>query len=219
MNIQELDKKHQGRRGFVIGGGPSLRFCRTEYLQHEITVGANKSYKLFEPTYLAICDWKFCVLYAKEMTKEASKCIKFTKLPYIKKMYIHVPNLYGIAVDWNKTGQGFLPRSFSDPMTFPNAGGSALIVAYLLGLNPIYLLGIDCISYQNRTHFHEEYNQKEQEERIRTGLYTRMRTVFLSLVSQLQKQGITIYSCSPISTLNDVLPFAEYHSLFLKKNR
>lgn len=220
MNLKAFDNKHAGNRGFVIGGGPSIfpLLLRSDMsikgLEREITVGANKAYKILEPTYLAICDWRFCVLYGKEMTQEAPYTYKFTKDTYLPKMGVAVPNLYGLKVDGDRMGQGFLTHSFEDPMTFPNAGGTALIIAYMLGLNPIFLVGIDCCSDRNMTHFHNDYDEKDQAERIKTGLYTRMMLVFEPLLKQLKKKGVTVYSCSSISALNDLIPYIDIRDAY-----
>jgi len=216
MNLKAFDNKHAGNRGFVIGGGPSLHKLKEDgfdflSLQVSYTVGANKCYRLLVPNYLVFCDWRFCVLYGKEL--EEVNCIKFTKESYIDRIRLTIPDLYGIPADGNRMGQGFISHSFTDKMTFPNAGGSALIVAYMLGLNPIYLLGIDVKSYEDKTHFHDEYDAKDIEWRISTGLYMRMMLVFEPILKQLKKRNIEVYSCSPISELNNIIPYVDINSL------
>lgn len=208
-NLSEFNGKHKGQRGFVIGGGSSIIGMDLDWLKDEVTIGANKAYKIFEPNYLTICDWRFCVLYGKEMIREAPNCIKFTKDNFLPRMGVQVPNLLGLKVDRQRQGEGYLTHRFEDPVTFPNAGGTALIVAYMLGLSPIYLVGIDCRKVDEKTHFHTDYDKKDQEKRIASGLYTRMRRAFEPLLKQLKEKNVEVYSCSPISILNGLIPYTD----------
>lgn len=223
MHLRAFNNKHAGKKGYVIGGGPSILELQVRSdlsllsLQKEITVGANKAYRIyegFEPTYLAFCDWKFCVLYGKEMAREIPTTVKFTKELYINRIQIDIPRLYGIPVNKENQGKGILSTSFDEPMAFPNAGGTALIIAYLLGLNPIYLVGIDCKNYYGVTQFHNDYDRKDQDRRIESGLYERMLIVFESLLSQLKECGIEVYSCSSISDLNQFIPYVDIRSTY-----
>lgn len=49
---------HFGQRCFIIGSGPSLKKMDLSWLEHEITIGVNQSYKAlpFDPTYIAVGD-------------------------------------------------------------------------------------------------------------------------------------------------------------------
>lgn len=64
--FRSLKDKYKGRRGFVIGNGPSLRLSDLELLRNEITIASNKIYLAFpqvswRPTVYTIADpllWK-----------------------------------------------------------------------------------------------------------------------------------------------------------------
>ena len=63
---RNLKNIHKGRRGFVIGNGPSLKLGDLDRLQNEITIASNKIYLAFNetnwrPSYFTVCDalvWK-----------------------------------------------------------------------------------------------------------------------------------------------------------------
>ena len=61
---------HKGKKGFVIGTGPSINKIEKSYinkLQKEITVGINHAYVLFNPTYLLWSDSFFWNHFNKDL--------------------------------------------------------------------------------------------------------------------------------------------------------
>jgi len=54
--------RHVGRRGFVVGNGPSLGMADLEALSDEICIASNKIYLAFDdvswrPAYYSVSDW------------------------------------------------------------------------------------------------------------------------------------------------------------------
>jgi hypothetical protein len=204
-----FDKYEEGNSGFVIGGGSSLLGLKQRQINallELVTIGANKAYKLFTPKYLVYSDRNFAVLYRREL--EEVVCIKFTRDYLVDKNSQLSGSTYGLSTDVDRSGWGWVTQSFEDPFPFPNTGASALIIAYLLGCNPIYLLGIDlCTSLSGETHFHRDYHEKSAVLNSLNGQYNLMRNQFVSIIMQLERKSVDVYSCSPISALNTLIPY------------
>ena len=71
---------HRGKRGFIIGNGPSLTVADLEKLKNEITFASNRIYLAFDetnwrPTYYNMCD----VVVGRE-NKDIVKKLALTKV-------------------------------------------------------------------------------------------------------------------------------------------
>src|SRR5258705_7928417 len=78
--LRSYNNKHQGQRGFLVGGGSSLKTLEEEgfdfhQLEKEVVVGINKAYKLLLPTYLVFGDKIFWDSFRDEL--RALLCIQF----------------------------------------------------------------------------------------------------------------------------------------------
>lgn len=152
--LEALRNTHQGERCFIIGNGPSLRKTPVANLRDEMTIGANGLYKAFpewgfSTRYLLFEDIEQTELHGKNLCSVGES---------IKIAAVH--NAHAIAgpwrddllfmnarladdVYWNELGIQF-SRDFSHVVYL----GStilhvALQLAYHLGCNPIYLIGVD----------------------------------------------------------------------------
>jgi len=216
MELSSFDNKHLNQRGFVIGGGPSILDIQKNFdfklLENEITVGSNKAYKLFNPTYL------FCLdrYYVKHFISELNElnCTLFIPNSYHT---LRNKNCYGLSKQRGKHKPlTKLPSSFQSEINFGNNSGVAsLIIAYLLGLNPIYLVGIDIVHTdpEGRTHFHSEYN-KTRIVKTTPARYDLFYNDFKTIIQFLTDKGVTVYSCSPCSRLNEDISFIVINTLF-----
>ena len=99
-----------------------------------------------------------------------------------------------------------LPTSFRDPLCFRNnAGCTSLRVAYLLGCDPIYLVGIDCQLDGLKTHWHENYPQERRPSVERLFAFYDLYVALLDKMIEHRK----IYCCSPTSELNRILEWTD----------
>lgn len=139
--LSSIKGKYAGRRGFVIGNGPSLLISDLSRLTSEITIASNKIFLAFKhtewrPSYVTICDplvWQntskvlhiYCpeVLIPSYLDKSESTSYCHT---------IKVPKFHCFSLDYTV---GFHPGA---TVTFFN-----LQLAVHLGLNPIYIIGCD----------------------------------------------------------------------------
>lgn len=189
-NVQEsldyfdsLKNLHLGKRGFLIGNGPSLRYDDLEKLKNEITIASNKIYLAFDntqwrPNYYTVAD----PLVWEKIHNEIPELLKIVHLPsYIQQLSCKC-DVYQWKCFEKYSGDG---NKKSDPPDFSNnisegLFGSCTITfdnlqfAAHLGLSPIYLIGCDHFysGEQNVTrdkpvevkdqinHFHKKYRTK-----------------------------------------------------------
>ena len=137
--IQQFHNKHQGRRAFIVGNGPSLLKTDPRRLRNEITLAANLIYLLdgFTPTYYAASD--------RILTQENAR--EINALPWTKFFPHQVSEwianghfLKGIQMEW--------PTNFSTDIseyieTEFMITYSLLQIAFYMGCNPVYLIGVD----------------------------------------------------------------------------
>jgi len=217
MDLANFDKKHLDQRGFVIGGGPSIldiqnRGFLFSKLKKEITIGVNKAYKLLTPNYLLWTDGYFWKEFHEEIN--IIKCIKFCPNNVAKKFGVVGKNIYILRRD-RDVDKNTLSNSLKDPMPmWNNSGITGLRLAYVLGLNPIYLIGIDIqrINSENRTHFHTDYdnNRIKKTKDVR---YDKFYEAFAITIKDLKAKGITVFSCSETSRLNNIIQYVDLLTL------
>lgn len=156
---ESLRGLHAGRRGFVIGNGPSLKLEDLERLRGDITIASNKIYLAFDqltwrPTYYSVAD---PILWPK-IKDEVPKHIDL----------IHMPSSYNPhelpcpVRRWTAVGGADDPppdaRHFSADLTRGIYVASTVTymniqLAAHLGLDPIYLIGCDH-NYPGETYSH-----------------------------------------------------------------
>ena len=205
----EFDNVHENQRGFVIGGGPSLKNLGNktiEKLKEEVTVGVNKAYNLFTPTYLLFCDPWFWDNFKHEILNLDSKILcPHTAVPEVDKKEYPKLNVF-------KRGSTIVPKSITGNIsTSNNAGTTALRIANILGLNPVYLLGVDLKpeNILNREYnFHNDYGVNRYEELYKAGPehYEKFSEAFLKTINKMDSR---VVSCSPDSVLNGFITYKD----------
>jgi hypothetical protein len=86
-----------------------------------------------------------------------------------------------------------------------NSGFCALQLAVLLGYTEIYLFGID-LNVGRGTHYHAMYTSARARFHRLLNEYFESFKQGLELIKN--RGGIEVFSCSPISSLNDVIQYA-----------
>ena len=204
--LSSYNDKHKGQRGFLIGGGTSIKYLQDSgfdfnKLKTEITLGVNKAYRLFVPTYLVFGDDFFWKHFSQEI--RALPCIKFAPSQILRGY--SDSSLLPLRTSTNY--QEVLPRGLDASISFMNNSGvAALRVLYCLGCNPIYLIGIDLIeNNRGETHFHADY--KSFGRHTTPAKYKTFHTEFARTLSSLKTKNISVFSCSSISSLNTIIPY------------
>lgn len=137
-----------GRRCFIVGGGPSVANFPLDKLRGELSIGINKAFMSFDPSIIFSMDMRFW-----QWIEEAGGTNGFTPEMRDKfrdyanglKVWLNVahvplpPDMIGVNCCGDKWGS-----NLHDGIGHGrNSGFAALNLAYLLGANPIYLVGYD----------------------------------------------------------------------------
>jgi hypothetical protein len=146
--------KQKDRRCFIIANGPSLKQTNIKKLKRELTMGCNGIYKAF-------AEWGFHTSYLVfediEQIELRRKDIYGVKGP---NKLAAIYNAYAFPADKNTVffnsprmrGQGYYwgdlyPQFSTDFASIVHLGGSVtyimLQLAYHLGCNPVYIVGLD----------------------------------------------------------------------------
>ena len=180
--LKELENKHKDKMCFILGAGPSLNDEDTDRLKDYVSITANSSIVAMPDCdyYLAddigVKNWSY---YLEELKE--SKCIK---LLFRDKLQDHCGHLPRTEIVWfqhkwwhspkdntyNPMGL-YMTSSTSEPIIGARTGvGSAMHFAYIMGCDPIVLLGCDCCYYFDKKRFYRYFwqfwDKDEQPYRI-----------------------------------------------------
>jgi hypothetical protein len=165
MELNDLQDLHKGKMAFLVGAGPSLHFQNTELLRDHVTIAVNSGLvKVPFCDYFLSDDWDVSnwSYYSIDLPKLKCKC-----LLYKKKMESFVDHLDKDRVIWydhkfwydhrkreyNPDGLIFTKRA-SDPIIGARSStGSAVHMAYIMGCDPIVLLGCDSCLTNNKRYY------------------------------------------------------------------
>ena len=221
--------RHKDRRCFIFGNGPSLGKVDLTQFHNDITIGVNGYYKHTQardcqPSYYCLSPDFFFDGSA------VARSFLFELLTIINKSYFYIP-LIGQARNIVRDGYLPLERTFFIPHNgslvhddiervdflhaVPNGVNimqEALLTAFHMGCNPIYLLGVEHDWLATRTenkHFYSDFarhptfrylDQWSYYERIRGALQT--WECYLTINRYAQKHGIRIVNLTPDSFLD-----------------
>jgi hypothetical protein len=101
---------------------------------------------------------------------------------------------------------GGMGSTLSDFHYGSDSGYSAIQLAFVLGYNPIFLLGFDFRSLENTTHFHNDYVLNTTQEAYQ-GKLDEFLIPYPQGLEELRKQGVEVYSSSHFSKLNEHILF------------
>jgi len=133
---------------FILGNGPSLTDHNLNKLNNFFTIGINKAYKILDPTILMWQDQEFWLTDRYNIAK--TECIKFST---------QHGDPHGKYFNYFLQGGGFkLPKEVHTLHGFGATGPIAFQLAFILGCNPIILLGMDCQYRGEKTNFYGKNN-------------------------------------------------------------
>ena len=150
--LRHMRNKHAGRPGFILGNGPSLKKMDLSPLKDQVTFGANGVYQMFE-------EWGFYTTYLLFEDTEQTE-LRRHELHEVEGP-IKMAAIYNAYCFKSFKDTVFFNARRGDPYYFDDLGiqfsrdfahivylGStityiALQLAYYLGCNPVYLIGVD----------------------------------------------------------------------------
>lgn len=155
MLLKDLQDKHLGSMGFVVGGGPSLHFQNIEPLKDYVTIAVNSGIlkasncDYFLSDDVGVKHWNYYHRDAKE-----SKCIKLLyedklkndashfrqeEVLFFKHKWWYSPE----KKEYNFNGLEMTKDADSPIIGARTSAASALHFLYIMGCSPIVLLGCD----------------------------------------------------------------------------
>jgi len=159
--LRKFKDTHKGQRCLIIGNGPSLNKIDLTDLKNEITIGCNRIYlnKKLAPRYYCIEDEVLLKHVFKELENWSPKnTIKF--IPQVLALYAKkMQNTYFVNFRYNqyeKKGPIF-SENFSKVCYWGSTVTYMMLqLAYYLGCNPIYLIGMDGVRPGESKHFYKK---------------------------------------------------------------
>lgn len=148
----EWKDMHAGKRGFVLGTGPSLNSQDLKLLENEITIGCNNIFKVLIPKYLCISDPGVALSVWNKLDCMKGKGEVVISAPPCRS----IPNAHTVMLDKSllveETGyiHGQLTKTWWGKTVIIDL---CLPLAYHLGLSEVYLLGCDC---ESTGHFYHD---------------------------------------------------------------
>jgi len=213
--FQKLKGKYKGRRGFVIGNGPSLTINDLDKLKNEITLASNKIYLAFKhttwrPTFHTVVDR---ILF-DQIRDEIPQFFSVTHLLLAWCREVNGCSAYG----WLYKGGAELDPSvniqFSGDLIKGVYSGATvtfdnLQFAVHLGLNPIYIIGCDhyykdekkhvsagekAITGNANNYFIEGY--REKDDVFPAAPIEQMNLAFVHARTYTEKNNISIFNAT-----------------------
>jgi len=174
MKFRDLKDIHKGQISFLCGAGPSLHSTDMTLLKDHISIAVNsgvvkaKECDYFVSDDIAIKNWSYytdllptldCIklLYKDKLE---GNCSNLSNVVLFEHTWWYSPatktyNMDGLKL--NKTGPIIGART---------SMGSAVHLAYIMGCNPIVLLGNDCCLKDGKRYFWQ-YDGEEKTHRVR----------------------------------------------------
>lgn len=212
---------------YIVGGGSSLRTFNFSRLESLNTIAVNMAgLDVPKPNIVITAD---SGMFRKIQEGLLSK-VKTTKvvvanpdhcaMKFVNGQYVHVKsgfvyNPFCVDLLIKSAGVEGIGFSFSDFRTGYNSGFCAFQLAVLLRFKKIYLLGFDLNKGVSRQHYHNRYGSKPTIDDASMGKFYRVFVDALRVVKE--KTDIKVFSCSPTSRLNDVIPYSPFEEINLQR--
>jgi len=214
---------------YVIGGGPSIQLADLRQFEYEDTICINKSaFFVPNPTYMITMDYTLL----KKISLPQMKALTCTRFFVVNLSVPYLTALRGAIVDTRSRmvyediyeffdtvilcrSEHGIGMSFHDFRCGNNSGYCGLQLAVVLGYTNIYLVGIDLKVHEGHTHFHAGYREGYSQFGKRVTEYGKAFQQGLRDI-RTRHSHINVYSCSSISSLNEVIPYVSLTQLFPK---
>jgi hypothetical protein len=228
--LRALGGRYRGRRGVVIGNGPSLKMEDLDRLRGEITFASNKIFLAFDhvawrPTFYSCSD----ILVAKN-NREAINGLGLVKI-FGDSVASEFPERTDIV--WLREFPTPDQRFSTDCSQCVNGGFSVvyfqLQLAFHLGIREVYLIGVDfnfdvpkpssetCIhgavivSEGERNHFHKDY--RVPGETWTMPRLDKQLEAFICAKETFERHGGRVYNASRFTKL-EVFPRVPFDEVF-----
>lgn len=196
----------QGRRCFIVGGGPSLKGFDWTKLRGELTIAINRAFEYLDADILFAMDSGVhdTIMSGRFGDAVRDKFERFSGL----KVWLD-SGVKGVLHLRNNGLTGLSPSLEDGLSTGGNSGYAALNLAILLGANPIYLLGFDMKGdgQGGQAWFHNGYPTKQSED-----VYGDFIKAFDAVAPEIRSRGIDVINLNPESGLK-CFPFGKFEDI------
>ena len=169
ISVEDLIDKHKGSVGFVLGAGPSLHYVQPETLAPYVTIAVNSALSKFQncdyflSDDVAVKNWNYfkrilpscpgiSLLYEAKL-KDQYKHLDPDRVCLFKHKCWYEPST-------KKYHEDGLVMTKGEPIIGARtAAGSAVHFAYLMGCDPIILLGCDCC-YEGKKRYYWQFEDE-----------------------------------------------------------
>ena len=210
-----LKNRHEGKRCFVIGSGPSLNKMNLGWLKDEITIGSNLVYLAtrkagFVSTYDVITDPTVMHKAHEDYRQMDTQIVAWVNC--IARTKYHAANLaMTVPIAKSPDNEDGYGEHLCRPST-TKSGRSvitalALPLALYMGCGPIYLIGCDC---EQTGHACEDLRQGagHSDAHYKTGI----RQAFRVAKIYAKKRGVEIFNAGVAGKL-EVFPRCDFGAL------
>jgi hypothetical protein len=169
----DLKDIHKDKLCFIFGAGPSLHFIDTEPLRDYVSITVNsgvlkaKWCDYFLSDDVGVCTWSY---YTDVLPKLG--CIKLLYKDKLSNKCQHLSNVMLFSHTWwySPSTKSYNPPGICLTKQEPiigaiNSVGSAVHFAYIMGCNPVVLMGCDC-SYKDGHRYFWQYEGEEKPHRV-----------------------------------------------------
>jgi hypothetical protein len=221
LNARAEDSIGSCREIYIVGGGPSVKDVDLTQLDDQTVIAVNYSiFSLPRAAYFLTLDPRFFTKISRTQLKA------FEQHPATKVLVHNWPTdkvqlrpWSGLTVGPSRTdfsnftmvlrspvAEGF-GKSFLDFRNGVNSGYCALQFALLMGYDRIHLIGFDLTDVGGQQHFHDAY----QLDPNCMPSYIRYFRSGLKVLAE-EWPHVQVISHSPVSTLNDLIPYMPLNS-------
>ena len=170
MKVSDFKDKHKGEMAFLLGGGPSLHYLNIDLIKDHITITVNSGIKKHINCDYFVSDDSDTMSW--NYFEESLKYTKPVKFLYKKKFEGKCSHLSQVVLfdhtwwfspedkSYNFDG---LKLTKEEPIVGARISmGSAVHLSFLMGCNPIVLLGNDCQLKNGKRYFWQFPGEQKQ---------------------------------------------------------
>lgn len=207
----------RSNKGIFVGGGPSLNKLDTSKLTGpgKTVVGVNNTYPQVRPDVWVGMDDPYC--YDQRVFHEGfPKILRggYQKRECQDRLLMEFPNTFFANVSEPKTKYEILGRigpDSEDLIWHGNVFATTMNLMMHMGFKEIYLAGVDLDNSKgDYAHGHE---LSEQAKEWNQKLYNNLQDYLQWLVKAAAIEGISFYSISPDSLINEFVPYVSLEDL------
>lgn len=197
---------HAGKPAVVLGNGPSIGDMDLSVFKKKriLTFGTNSIGDKYTPTYYVVTDrrawlWYRAMVYRAQ--KAGSIPVLFHKLTKKKGRIIPINYMAGASATFG------VPTMGGPIYHGRTVGIVALHLAYQMGCNPIYMLGIDGFGQpEGNTHYHDHHKDERDKVKDKDERDVVVREALRRLVLAFKRDGRTLIDLSTRSLWDGVVP-------------